>query len=541
MGLAALATFGLALSACTGGGNDDPAEPAQTPGGEITAAGEGVTINDAGGEMLALGTPVQGGSLRVGMQAPVESLDPTLPVSSAGTTVAEAVFDTLLAYDAEGNVVPELAESMETTDDGSSWTMTLPDDVTFTDGTPFNAEAVVAHLERVAAEGSRSREAGDVRQATSMTAADEYTVEFTLAEPSLTFPKTFTGGNPSTIPSPTAVAELGEGFALAPVGAGPFMVQSFTPGGNIDLVANPDYRIEELPYLEELTFVTATDSQARLSAAQSGDIDIAPTQVATDFAAAENAGLTVLEQPMWTYYNLMFNLAQPPFDDVRFREAVIHGIDLEGLNQAVFDGLQTPMTGMFVQDHPFYVDTDWPAFDPEAAQSLVEEYTADTGVEPSFTLVTTSPPEFQRQAAVMQQMLADVGITMEIEVQDQPTMISSALAGNFQAQHRFIGPPPETDRFLSARLATGSPANGSQGGNPELDALFEQAKTATAEERGDIYAEMQQVLREWLPMMPIIQHAGAFYVGDQVAGFPGSPPGATTIDLFDTRYVWAAE
>src|SRR5690606_4195646 len=129
-------------------------------------------------------------------------------------------------------------------------------------------------------------------------------------------------------------------------------------------------------------------------------------------------------QPTTTYFDFIFNLSKPPFDDVRFREAVIRGIDLDGVNQAVFDGLHTPMRGVLTESNPFFVDTDWPSFDPEKSKELIEDWSADTGLEPEFDTTTTSPPEFQKQVAAIQQMLADVGITMNINVGDQPTMIS---------------------------------------------------------------------------------------------------------------------
>jgi ABC-type transport system substrate-binding protein len=535
----AAAVAATVLSAC---GGSDGSDAAATEIGEISAEGEGISLNEAGGQLLERTEPTEGGELVVGMIAPVETLDPLAQLGSAGQEVTRFVHDSLMGFDAEGNVVPELAESLETTDDGTNWTMTLPSGVTFHDGTPFTAAAVVAHLDRIKAEGSTSSSAGDIRAIASYSAADDTTVSFTLPAANMTFPTTFapTGAAfaAAYVPSPTAYAALGAGYGSAPVGVGPFKVQSFQPGGDIVLVANEDYRIDGVPYLDSLRFVTATDSQARLAAAQSGDIDIAMTQVSTDFAQAEDAGLTVLRQPASTYYNLLFNMSQAPFDDLRFRQAVIQAIDLEGLNEAVFDGLQTPMRGIFPEDHPFYVDTAWPAHDPEAARALVEEYTADTGNEPTFTLTTTSPPEFQQQAQIMQQMLADAGITMEIEVGDQPTMITEALSGNYQAQHRFIGVNAEAFKVLSVSFRSDVPSNIGHAGNPELDALLDRARVTAPEDRGPLLEEIQQVLGEWLPFMPQIQHAMAFYVGDEVGGFPGSLPGTTA---FDARYVWVQE
>lgn len=533
--LVGIASLSLVLAGCASG-NDTPA----TSGTPTDALPEGVFVTDSGAQALALGDPVTGGALTVGHFAPIESLDPTTSVGS-GAAVMRAIFDVLFVYDAKGEVVPELAESLETTDGGKTWIMKLPADVKFTDGTDFNSEAIVKHLENLASEGSMSRAAGDVRQIESMSTPDALTLEMVLKEPNMTFPKVFVWGipgGPSMIPSPTAVEKLGDSFGSAPVGAGPFQVKSFQSGGDVVLERNPDYYLSEYPYLDELTFKNTTDSQSRLAAAQAGDIDMGSSKSATDMVQARDAGLIPLHQPDGSYYNLLYNLEKEPFDDVRFRTAVIQALDLNSLNDAVFDGLHTPMEGMVPTTNPHFVETDWPTFDLEAAKQLVAEYQADGGTA-EFTVTTTSPPEFQKQAAVMQQMLKEAGITMNINVADQPTMVTEALAGNFQAQHRYVDVREEFDQLLRTGYHSESTGNFSQVGNPKLDALLDELKTEEGQaRRSDIFAEIQVVLAEWVPITPLVAHSDGWYVGDQVGGFPGVRVG---ISEPDWRQIWKKE
>ncbi len=230
---------------------------------------------------------------------------------------------------------------------------------------------------------------------------------------------------------------------------------------------------------------------------------------------------------------------QPPFDDRRFREAVIRAIDTKGLNQAVFDGLQNPTNGIFAPAHPFHVDVDWPTFDLAKSKALVKEWSADTGQKPEFLITTTSPPEFQKQAAVMQQMLAEAGITMTINVGDQPTMVSEALSGNYVAQHRLAGTALETDQSLRQLYYTTSAANNGKAGDPEIDRLLDEAAaTDDNDERRKIFAEMQERFVDWLPIMPILMLSGGWYLGDKVGNFPGSLPGS---DRPDFRELWIAK
>lgn len=539
--LSLLAVSSLLLAACGGAAPEEGATPNGGNGTQTTASlAPGVEQDDLGAQSLSRGTPVAGGSLSIGMLAPVESLDPLISVASGGL-VMRAVYDSLFVYNDKGEVIPDLAESLETTDEGTNWVMKLPTGVKFTDGTDFNADAVVTHLENIAMEGSVSRSAADVRQIDTMTATAPDTVEFVLKNPNMLFPKIFALGvssGPSMIPSPTAVKELGEKFGTAPVGVGPFMVTAFQPGGNITLERNPDYRTDGQPMLDELVFVSATDSQSRLSAVIADDIDMAPTQSGTDLLEAENNGLVSLHQPDSTYYDLLFNLTKEPFDDVRFRQAVIQAIDLEGLNQATFDGTHTTMDGIFPKTNPFYADTDWPEYDPEAAKGLVEEYVADGG-QASFSLTTTSPPEFQKQAAVMQQMLGDAGIEMSINVSDQPTMVTEALSGNYQAQHRFTEVREEVDQNLRNLYHSNSTGNNGKAGDPEVDRILDEIQTAAGQaNRDELYTELQQALTDWLPIAPLLAHKNGWYVGEDVGGFPGARVG--TYDP-DWRLLWAVD
>lgn len=340
------------------------------------------------------------------------------------------------------------------------------------------------------------------------------------------------------IPSPSAVKELGDNFAANPVGLGPFKVKSFQSGGDIVLERNPTYRLKGQPLLDELVFVSATDTQSRLSAAIAGDIDLASTQSGVDLRDATEGGLTSLHQPVGTYYNLLFNLTKAPFNDVAFRKAVIQAIDIDGLNGAVFDGSHPVMTGIFPEDNPYYEDTDWPGYDPDAAKAAIEKYVAGGG-SAEFNLTTTSPPEFQKQAAVMQQMLADAGITMNINVSDQPTMVTEALSGNYQAQHRFTEVREEIDQGLRNLYHSASTGNNGKAGDPEVDKLLDKLQTEEGRtESTEIYSEIQERLTDWLPIAPLLGHQNGWYVGDSVGGFPGNRVGANEPDW---RLVWALQ
>ncbi|MCD4534324.1 ABC transporter substrate-binding protein [Nocardioides sp. cx-169] len=524
----------LVLTACSGGESKPPADASSA--NKVVAEGEGVSLNEYGGAQLERSEAKKGGSVRLGMMAPVDTLDPVMALSTPGLNAASAIFDTLMEVGPQGEAIPGMAESLES-EDQVTWTMKLREGVKFTDGTPYDADAVVAHLKRYTAPESQGRQAGVARQIVEMNVVDPLTLEMKLAAPSVELPTIFTS-SAGMVPSPTAVSKAGAGFGQKPVGAGAFKLKSFQPGGDLVLERNDGYRDPELPYLDEVVMVTATDTEARLSALKAGSLDLAPTQSVTDFEDARAADLTVLQQPAYTYFYLALNTSKPPFDDERVRKALLLGVDRQALATAVFEGKQPPMEGYFTANHPEYVETDFPEFDAAEAKELVEEYVGEGG-DPTFELTSTSPPEFQRQASVLQQMLSDIGLEMKIRVSDQPTMITEAVAGNYTAQLRFIGVSLQATTDLQGRFHSKSPANIAFGGDPEVDKLIEQLIVTPVEERGDLYRQVQESLTRWMPATPTVGQVGGWIASDKVGGFPGSK-GEQTVDIIDMRHIWAS-
>ena len=532
--LATAAATALLVTAC--GGNSSQSTADASKANVVKAEGEGVSLNDFGGAQLALGQPKKGGSLRLGMLAPADTLDPLAALGTSGLNVAASVYGSLFTLTPDGQLAPGLAESIANKDN-QHFTIKLRSGLKFSDGTPLDAAAVVDYLDRYRGPSSVARDAGILRsRVTDVKAVDDTTVAVDIKAPSVDFPLVF-AGTAGNIPSPTAVKKEGKAFGQHPVGAGPFKVASFQPGGDIVLVRNPGYYDPKLPYLDKLTLVTATDTQARLAALKSGDLDLAPTQSVTDFDDARKAGLTVLEQPAYTYFDIALNHKKPPFDDPQMRKAIAMAIDDKALATAVFEGKQLPMQGFLTSNHPDFVKTDWPTFDPAAAKKIVDAYKAKGG-DPSFELTTTSPPEFQRQASVIQQMLKDVGIDMRIDVSDQPTMITAAASGNFTSQLRFLGITLQTGNDIALRFGGQSPANLAFASDPTLDKLIAQVATTPTDQRKELYAQEQQALTEWMPLIPTVQQVGGWIVGKNVAAFPGAH-GESTIDQIALREVAA--
>lgn len=536
--LAAGTAAALVLVSACGSGSTGTQE-APNPG-HIDISGKNVSLNDYNGAKLAIGEPKKGGSLKVGMITAVDSLDPNLALSTGGIGVAQAVYDSLMWIDSNGKVVPQLAQSLESTD-SQHYTLKLRSGVKFTDGTPLNADAVVDHLTKYIA-AKKARDAGTVAQATGITKTDDLTVSITLKAPNADWPFVLTGGA-GWIPSPAAVASEGAGFGQKPVGAGPFKVQGDVQSGkDIILVRNDGYFDSRYPYLDQMTFVTAIDNQARLAALQSGDLDLASTTNPADFKVAKDAGLTVLQQPTYSYLDIMFNTAKPPFDDVTVRKAIMQAINTDGISKAKFGGLAQPMKGWFVENHPAFTQVDYPKYDVAAAKKAIDAYKAKGG-NPDFTLVTNTP-DFKDVASLIIPMLSDIGVTMTYKGEDQSTMITEAASGNYEAQLRFIGFTLQASVDLATRFSSTSTghvfaaAADQTHGDPALDQIITKLGQTPADQRKDLYAQAQQEIAKWIPIVPLVQQTGAWIVGKKVGGYPGTQ-GEQTTDIFTAKLVWA--
>jgi len=531
--VAAAAAVSLALAACSSGNSSDGS----------SASGDGIVTGQYGGQELHRSDPVSGGSLTIGLSFPVPELDPAQAFGGSIEFVLRAIYDQLMKVNPDGSISPELAESL-TTDDNTVWTLTLPDDVKFTDGTPFNADAVIAQVNRVAAPDSTSLDAASARGISKMDKLDDFTVQFTLAAPDSQFNLLLATSALAMIPSPTAVESEGADFATKPVGAGPFVVTSFSPNGEIDLEKNADYRIDGKPYLDSVKMIPLTDEASRVSSIQSGDIDAASLETSTSIEDATDAGVTVLNQPTYSQYWIVPNLTNPILSDPRVRRAIDEAVNRDAISQTLFDGLQEPANGILTSSQPYYEeDSGWPTLDLDDAKQQIADYEKETGTS-SITLdmMVNQDKTSSDIAALLKQQLSEVGITLNYTAQDPTSQIAQIVSGSFET-FLFQGTiPAETSHSLASHFGTGSFLNFGLAGNPDLDALFAQAAAAKSDdERTALIPKELDVIREWEPVIPIVGYALARIVGPRVLGFPDGDPNTTSMEVFDLREVWVQQ
>ncbi|MET0159924.1 MAG: ABC transporter substrate-binding protein, partial [Acidimicrobiales bacterium] len=428
---AALLALGLVAGAC--GGTDD------SGGG----GGAGGDSDEAQGDPDEGTTPVRGGTLIYAREA--ETSSPWTPAQMICDTSCHqsirGIYDTLTYVGEDLEAHPFLLESFEPNATFDQWTFVARDGITFHDGTPFDADAMMDHFERMRA----STLVGNAIQAiTDVQKVDDMTIQISMDTPWVDFPIYF-AAQPGYVASPTwlAAVDAQTADATEPVGTGPFVFAEYNPGDNFRMTRNEDYWLEApdgepYPYLDEIEFLVQEEDATRSRALQSGEIDITHTDRGPDIEdlrqAADAGTLEVYEMDtrQGVTYALINVAADSPLQDVEVRRAFAMAVDQEFRNESRSAGVFDIANGPFSPGTMGYLeDTGYPAYDPEGAAAIVEEYEAANGpIE--FSYRTTADPDNALTVELISQNLADVGIDVTIDQTEQGEFIQQAVLGNFE-------------------------------------------------------------------------------------------------------------
>jgi peptide/nickel transport system substrate-binding protein len=354
----------------------------------IGAAAGAATLgrSAASASALAQDAPTSGGTLRVVLPLEPDSLDPHRTPSRYMWMVGLAVYDPLVISDNEATIYPNLAKSWEISDDQLTYTFTLRDDVTFQDGTPFNAEAVKYNYDRVVDPKTGSLLSNDdIGPYESTTVVDDYTVQVKMTEPYGPLLRMLSLMEFGMI-SPTAAEAAGlDNYGRAPVGTGPFTFVEWVPQQYASFERNPDYqwgspdiyRNEGPAFLDGIEYRFITEPQTRLAALEAGEVDAILNVPELDVERLQGGGEFAIEKfpAMGQPTAFVLNTMKPPTDDINVRRAINKALDREAINQSLFSGQVQPAFGPISPATFAY----WPdvetinAYDPAEADTLLQE------------------------------------------------------------------------------------------------------------------------------------------------------------------------
>lgn len=365
-------------------------------------------------------------TLTVGMAAQdVGRLDPHFAVSTIDRVVVAWMFNGLVRFKPgsinPAEIEPDLAERWESSADGRTWTFHLRRGVQFHGGFgELTAEDVVFSL-RKAAQASTSAFSGDFRALETVEAVDPYTVRIVLREnvPSLLGLVTnYSGGY---IISKKAAEQRGEAFVRAPIGTGPFALDSVTPNQSLELVAHDAY-FRGAPNIKRISYRFIPSDASRDLAFQNRELDL-------NYGRAQNTWVErtrrvpdtivdVFEPGELAILNL--NTKQAPFDDIRVRRAVAYAINRAELVRWRGEAVSRPGQSVVPAGYlGFTADVGLPQFDLERARALLTEAGHPNGV--TVRAIHTQLPEMLSAMQVVQQQLRRAGITLDLQVVEHAT------------------------------------------------------------------------------------------------------------------------
>ena len=339
------------------------------------------------------------------------SWDPVTSRTGFDINTISLPYASLTRLDAEGNVEPSLAESWTYDETGTAITFTLREGLTFSDGTALDAEAVKAHFER-GKEQSDSHLRDQLADLQSVTADSEtdVTLHFSAVDYQIPY---LVAGRTGAIASPTA-AEDPKTLAVAPVGAGPFVLTEFVAESHATFVKNGEYWDADSIHIDRFELTTALDAATVVSAVQSGSVDVARLP-ATQIEQAEGAGLTVTVAGTLAASDASLNLNRAPLDDPAVVEALRYAFDRQAFVDAVTAGQGTVTHQPFPEGYIAFnpeIESLW-SYDPARARQILSDAGYDAG---ELSIEITAHAGSDLDAQLTQSQLADVGIDSTINL-----------------------------------------------------------------------------------------------------------------------------
>ena len=478
---------------------------------------------------VALTTSAYAADLRIGLQEDPDALDTDQARTFVGRIVFESLCDKLVNITPELEFVPELATSWAWSNEGKTLTLQLRTDATFHDGTPFDAAAVVANIER-SKTLPESRRKSELSSVETVVATGPHEVTFNLTAPDATLIAQLSD-RAGMMLSPTAAAAQGLELANNPVCSGPYKFVERIAQDRIVLEKFPGYYDAANYSFDRLIFLPIPDTTVRLANLRSGDLDMLERLAPSDVAAVKGDGsLQFSAATSLGYQGITVNVnngarSETPFGkDKRVRQALSLAIDREVINQVVFEGVYAAGNQPFPPTSPWYDQTNpVQARDVDAAKALLKEAGLD-GIKMEIQ-VANNPVQMQLMQ-VIQSMAAEAGIDISLQATEFATMLKEQSAGNYDATQVGWSGRTDPDGNIHSFMTCAGGLNDSKYCSEEIDALLNKARTSTdMAERKASYDAANAILREELPIIYLYHQTWLWAMSNKIKGFTAYPDG----------------
>ena len=472
-------------------------------------------------------------TLRIGLAEDPDILDPTMARTYVGRIVFSAFCDKLFDIDEKLNIVPQLALSYSTSDDGKEVAIKLRPNVKFQDGEPFDAEAAKFSLERHLTFSGSFRKP-ELAQLDHVEVVDPLTIKLVLKSPFSPLIAQLTD-RAGMMMSPKAAKAEGDKFGLHPVCAGPYKFVERVQQDRIVFEKFADYWNKDNVFIDKIVFLPIVDATVRLANLKSGGLDLIERVLATDIKDVKaNSRLKLSTAIELGYQGITLNVGHdknkgPLSQSAKVRQALDLSIDREAINQVVFNGEFKPGNQWVNPDHPYYQKA-FPvrARDVEKAKALLKE----AGVTPPVNVDFMVPKgaEAEAVAQVIQSMAAEAGFDMKIRVTEFATSLKQAEAGEFQAF--LIGWSGRIDPDGNSYIFfhTNAPQNNGAYSNADADKSLEDARLiADPAQRKAIYEKLTSTILNDEPIIYIYHRKLLIAHTSKLEGYKQMPDGLVRV------------
>ncbi|MEN2980986.1 ABC transporter substrate-binding protein [Tistrella bauzanensis] len=485
------------------------------------------------------GTPVDGGIMRVAIQADIRSLDGSR-VDTITDLVLHHIYEQLVAYREDLTVGPALAESWTVSDDRRRYALHLREGAVYHDGTPVKAaDFVPLWNDRMGWRESRGTpwvcaatfDGTRSTKVTNVSATDERTITFTIDQPDALFLAKL-ADLPCNVwmAAPANFDAEGKWKDGSAIGSGSLKLKSWKKEQMVALERFDGYVPSTEPrdgyggdrtmHFDEVDFVVVPDKTAAETALYAGQIDVV-TQIQTSrIKDVEAQGAKVMTAPGLSMSALLIQTNDPVMSNQKLRQAIAHAIDVRQIATLKTDGLIQPNPSGVPESSAIYGDAfkTWPAYDPAKAKALLKEAGYDG--QPIVIEANKRYIGMYDNAVIIQAMLMAAGINAQIEVLDWAAQLDHWMSGKFQMMS--FGFASRTDPVMLYGLLVGDKTKTptSQFSDPKaIELLHTAASTEDVTARGKVLAGLQKLMADQVPVYPLFYYPVVDAVSPNLAGY----------------------
>jgi peptide/nickel transport system substrate-binding protein len=436
-------------------------------------------------------------TLRIGLSAEPDSLDPHLLTMTAAMRVMEQMYSSLLRLSPTLEIQPDIAKEWMVNKEGTVFTFKLRSDVKFHNGRGVTAEDVKYSIERMIDPKVASPWAYLFADLDSIKVIDATTVEIKMKKPAAFLLAAL--ATPFVAITPREVVQQKGDLKTTASGTGPFRLKEWVPGQRIVLEKYPDYHEKGFPKVDEIIWTFTEDPRTREQQLLSGAIDLDIDVPLTSIPTYKNSkGIEMLGGEVVSYSYVLVNTTRKPFNDVRVRQAIAWALDREEVVSVAVDGHGVPLLGgCLPSNHWAYSNL---VVYPKPDQAKAKQLLSQAGLSAGLKLEIIAAKATAGVAQVIQQQLAKVGITATILQLESGAALTRIRAKDFDLQVTQWGTLIDPDDFLYPMFVTNGGWNRSGFSDPQVDKVLTQGRSVLdPSERKKIYLEAEKLIAEKAP------------------------------------------